>query len=219
MEMSTTTTGTLTVTGEGQVRATPDRATLSLGVLTQGKAAQRTVEENAEIASRVIAAIKALGIPSEDIRTVGLNISPIQDYDEKSPTYGQIIGYRVEDRVSVEAPVGMAGKVLDTGVSAGANVGGNLSFGITDEGTFRQQALQAAVQAARRDAEVVANAMGVTIVGARTAEVLHGGAPTFVRGAMMEKAMATPIEPGSLTLSASVRVVFDYRDGAPSNQA
>ena len=201
---------TLTLTGEGQVRVKPDVATLSLGVVTNAKSAQEATAMNGALMTRVGERVRALGIPSEDLQTVGFNISPVMDWEQGSPTHGQIVGYRVEDTLAVKCDVAKAGKVLDEGVGAGANVAGGLSFGLRDEGAYRQRALQGAVHGARRDAEVVAGAMGVTLKGVKTAEVMYGGSPVIVRGAVAKSEARTPIEPGTLTLSASVRLVYLY---------
>jgi len=202
--------GTLTLTGEGQVQAKPDMATINLGVVTDAKTAQAAIGENAELMSQVLGKIKALGIPASDLQTAGFNVSPVVDYQENSPTYGKVVSYQVEDTLQVKAPVAQVGKVLDEGIGAGANVAGQLSFGLREESAYRQRALQAAVKAAYSDAEIMAHAMGVTLRGTTAAEVVSGGNQIIVRRVLSKEATPTPIEAGNLTISASVRVVFKY---------
>lgn len=199
---------TITVNGEGQVLARPDVATLRLGVLSTAKSAQEAMAANAQLMENVLGKIRALGVPSEDLQTAGFNVSPIFEEDQKQPRYGQIVGYRVEDTLVVRADVGKAGRLLDEGVGAGANVASGISFGLRDEAPLRQRALKSAVAAARHDAEVVAKAMGVTLKSARTVEVTHGGSPVLERTAFRA---ATPIEAGQITISAGVRMVFQFR--------
>lgn len=203
------TAGTLTLTGEGQVHAKPDMATLNLGVVTDARTAQAAVSQNAELMSQVLNKMKALGIPAEDLQTVGFNVSPLVDFQENSPTFGKTISYRVEDTLQVKVPVALTGKVLDEGIAAGANVAGQLSFGLREEKAFRHRAVQAAVKSAHADAEFLAHAMGVTLRGTTSVELLYGGSPVIFRRVLAEKS-ATPIEPGSLTISASVRMVMKY---------
>ena len=202
--------GTLTLTSEGQVQAKPDMATINLGVVTEAKTAQEAVAQNAELMTQVLNKIKALGIPAEDLQTAGFNISPVVDYQEDSPTFGKIVSYRVEDTLRVKVPVALAGKVLDEGIGAGANVAGQLSFGLRDETAFRHRALEAAVKGAYCDAEFLAHAMGVTLQSPTSVELLYGGSVVIERSLMAAAKTATPIEPGSLTISASVRMVFKY---------
>jgi hypothetical protein len=212
MDNSNKTTGTLALSGEGEVRARPDMAVIQMGVITTAKTAQEAVRENAHLMARVIETIRGLGVPVEDLQTVGFSISPIVDYDEKSPTYLQIIQYRVEDSLRIKTDVEKAGRVLDAGVAAGANVAGSLSFGLRDESKLRDKALQAAVNAAHHNAEIVARAMKLKLTGARTVEVNYGGSPMIVRGTLKSSEFGkTPIEPGTMTISASIRVVYEYR--------
>jgi uncharacterized protein YggE len=202
--------GTLTLTGEGQVQAKPDIATINLGVVTEAKTAQEAVAQNAELMTQVIAKIKALGIPAEDIQTAGFNISPIVDFEENSPTFGKVVSYRVEDTLRVTVAVALTGKVLDEGIGAGANVAGQLSFGLRDEKPFRHRAVQAAVKSAQSDAEFLAHQMGAALRGTTSVELLYGGSPVVVRGFRTADKIGTPIEPGTLTISASVRMVWKY---------
>ena len=210
------TAGTLTLTGEGQVHAKPDMAMINLGVVTEAKAAQSAVSHNAERMTQVLNKIKALGIPAEDLQTVGFSVSPVVDFQENSPTNGKIVSYRVEDTLHIKAPVALTGKILDEGVNAGANVAGQLSFGLREETAYRHRALQAAVKSAFTDAEFLAHSMGVTLRGTTSVELLFGGSPIIARPVLALEKTTTPIEPGNLTVSANVRMVFKYEKSGKS---
>lgn len=213
MSAENATSGAISVTGEGQVRAQPDIASLNLGVLTVSKSAKEAMAKNAELMTRVIQAIKQAGAQPEDIRTLGFSISPITDSLESSPSFGQIKEYRVENVVTVRVSIELAGTVLDAGVGAGANVSGHLSFGLRDETAVRKQALHAAVQAAHRDAQTVANAAGITLMEPNSLEVVYVSPTVILRGLMRANRLPmTPIEPGLLVISASVRVVYNYQE-------
>lgn len=201
---------TLTLTGEGQARVKPDIARINLGVVSTAKIAEEAVRDNAALMSRVVAKMKALGIQGEDLQTVGLSISPVVDYEENSPTYGQVVSYTVEDTLRVTSSIEKAARVLDQGVAAGANTAGGLSFGVRNDAKYRKRALKAAVLAARADADIVAAAMKISVRRVESAEVTSGGNPIVMHSAM-RKSEATPIEPGVLTISASVRVVYELR--------
>lgn len=211
MPVHACTPGTLSVIGEGQVKAKPDVAILHIGVQTTSENAQDAVARNAELMSRVMDAVKSLNVRSEDLQTVGFDISPIMDYTENSPTFGKIIEYRVEDVLSVRVGIHLAAQVLDEAVAAGATVAGNLTFSLRNEAPARKKALAAAVAAARRDAEATAAAMGIKLKGTHNVEVMYSGAPVITRGALRaEKASTTPLAPGILTVSAHVRILFKY---------
>src|SRR6266536_1195910 len=60
--------GTLSVVGTGSVTATPDTATLSAGVTTQGASASEAMAANASAMAKVIDALKRAGVGSEERR-------------------------------------------------------------------------------------------------------------------------------------------------------
>jgi uncharacterized protein len=203
--------GKLSVSGEGRVQVRPDVANVNLGVVTEAKTAVAALADNAERMKKVIAHVEKLGIVGEDRQTVGLTIAPIIDWDDKSPTRGQVVGYRVEDTLAVRAEVKLAGRVLDEGIGAGATVAGNLWFGLRDESMYRDRALQAAIASAQHQANVIAHAAGFTLRGMVSVDVSWGGTPVVVRGAVDRKMLAsTPIEPGIITIATAARVEFEY---------
>jgi uncharacterized protein YggE len=201
--------GELNVSGEGQVTVNPDVAWVRLGVVTEAKTAGEAAAQNSALANQVVERILALGIARESLRTTGLTIAPMYEYPEGAAP--RIVGYRVEDSITIECAVTLAAKVFDGGVAAGANESSGLSFGIKDEAPHRRRALEAAVQSARTDAETVAAAMGVHLLGAKLIEVDAGGVPVLFKTARAERGPSdTPVLPGELTVSARVRVVFVY---------
>ncbi len=204
--------GTLTVTGEGQVTARPDIANLRLGVLSEAKTAADAVASNAIAMTSVIEALRTLGIGDTAIKTVGLNVYPVINYEEASGR-NLIVGYRCEDTVLVTSSVELAGKVFDAAIAAGANESSSISFGLRNEEAERGKALEAAVAVAKKDAGIVMKAMGVDAKGVRAIDIEQGSGPAVVRAlARFEKAPSTPVMGGEITVTARVRVTFDYYD-------
>jgi hypothetical protein len=202
--------GTLDVSGEGRVQVKPDTAAIRLAVITEAKTAAAAAEENAAAATEVIDAVKAVGVGDDGLRTQGLSVGPIYRYNEALKV-NEIVGYRAENAIAVTAAIDIAAKVYDAGIAAGANQSSGISFTLADEAPYRKSALEGAVAAARRDAEVVSAALGVKLRGPVKVEVDSGGA-TLVKTAEASLARtATPIEPGELTVSARVRVSYGYR--------
>lgn len=203
--------GTLKLTGEGSVSTKPDVAELDLGVTVEAKSAGEAIRANAARMSAVIAHIKALNIPSESLKTTGISLSPIYDYDEKSPTKGQIIAYRVDDMLRVLSEVDQAGVVLDVAVSAGANLASGIRFSLRDAQAFREQALAAAVKAADRSATIVAQALGAELDPPHQIDVLSSMSSPVVRMSKSAADVGTPVEAGTLSIHASVQVERRYR--------
>jgi uncharacterized protein YggE len=53
--------------------------------------------------------------------------------------------------------------------------------------------------------------MDVTLKGPRTIQVVQGGGPVRLQSERLMTKASTPVLPGELTISAEVRVTFEYR--------
>jgi uncharacterized protein YggE len=205
----------IAVTAEGQVSAAPDVAYVNLGVQTEGPTAQAAMQANSQAIAAVIAAVQGAGIPENKIRTVGVNVSPITAPTRPTDaTPPQTVGYRATNTINVTVDdVSRAGAVLDAGIGAGANLANGLSFGFKDASGLRRQALDQAARIARADADALAAALGVRISGVRMAEEQGGNTPGPLARVAASPAAAgdVPVQPGQLTVSASVRIVFDFQ--------
>jgi uncharacterized protein YggE len=205
----------IAVTAEGQVSAAPDVAYVNLGVQTEGQTAQAAIQANSQAIAAVIAAVQGVGIPENKIRTVGVNVSPITAPTRPNDaTPPQTVGYRATNTINVTVDdITKAGAVLDAGIGAGANLANGLSFGFRDASGLRRQALDQAARTARADADALAAALGVRISGVRLAEEQGGNTPGPLNRVAAAPAASgdVPVQPGQLTVSANVRIVFDFQ--------
>ncbi|MDT8358244.1 MAG: SIMPL domain-containing protein [Methanomicrobiaceae archaeon] len=204
----------LYVSGTGKITTDPDRAIVSLAVETQHSDVKSAQSENAIRMNGVINAVRALGIPSQDLKTTGYAISIIREDGEKSVFGREDTSYRVTNTLLVELKdIQKAGEVVDTAVKNGANRVNFVSFTLSDEKqeSLRTEALTNAVNSARRDANAVAAAMGVSITGVKDVSV---GSPVIpVRYAEIAydaapKAAGTPIEPNTIDVTATVSITY-----------
>src|SRR5829696_426814 len=108
----------------GDARIVPDRAMVSVAVESQGESAAKAGADNAARQTRVIDAVKAVGIAAAQIRTSGYNVFP--DYAQRDNKGPRVTGYRAHNTVQVEVrDIALVGKVIDAALAAGAtNVGG-----------------------------------------------------------------------------------------------
>ena len=203
---------TLSVSGEGIVEAAPDRATISIGVVTQDKDATRAQSANAQSAQSIINSIMSLGIERKNIHTSDYNFRPT--YRQEENRRHEINGYEVSNTVNVIVDnLDLVGKVIDAALSHGANNINSLDFGIKNRKKLQDNALVLAIRDACQRAELVARELGKSIVGISDISINTGGVGIMRSNSkmMMTEAMAdysTPIEAGTLTCSASVHVVF-----------
>ena len=68
------TPATLSLTGEGTVRAKPDMATLQLGVVAEATTARDALSENTSRMAGIVAALRGDGIESRDLQTSDFSI-------------------------------------------------------------------------------------------------------------------------------------------------
>lgn len=199
----------ISVSAQGSTRVTPDRATIQIGVQTRGATAAAASAENARVAQRVIAAIRAVGIGSEQISTVNYSVNPeYRHIENRSP---EITGYTVHNTVVVDVrQIEQVGRIIDASLGAGANMINSLDFYASNTEEARRAALAAAVGKAQLDAEVIARAAGGALGGLAEASVGAYMIPmrrenvAMMRGDVAMAAPPTPVEPGSELLSVQV---------------
>lgn len=206
---------TITVSGTGISMVAPDLLVVTLGVETQADTAQAAQQQNAETMNAVLEALRAQGLTDEDIQTSQLSLQPVREEPTpERPTPGNITGYRAVNTVTVRLQqIGQAGEVIDAAVQAGANVVGNIFFSVQDTSAPQQDALRAALDDARTKADTIATDIGVTITGIRSVSELGIAVPFPLAGQEAigrGGAEVAPIEPGQLTVTANVRVTFNY---------
>jgi uncharacterized protein YggE len=205
---------TINVTGKGEVILTPDIATVSIGVRSEGEDAAKAVAENNAKSEAVVEALKDVGIDEKDIQTTNFNIYPQQQYDDQGNI--QDTFYIVENSVRVTVrDLDNIGELLNAAVEAGANSIYGVQFDVEDDESARSDARLAAVDDAQQQAEELAAAAGVGI-GRVQSIMTYGGSPVPLyegKGGAgpMSLAAEVPISPGQLMLTVDVNVVYEIR--------
>ena len=201
--------GTIEITGSGTVSVAPDEANIQLSVITEGKTAAEATARNADRADAVVKAVSDQ--PNHGVTTSGLGVQPIMRYDQETGTT-EITGYRASNTVSVKTKPGYAGQSYDAGVKAGANESSGISFRVQNEQPHRDEALRIAVKNAFAEAGVVAETANMKLEGPETITIDPTGGSVFYRAeAVRVGAPETPVIPGDIAISASVRIIFRAR--------
>lgn len=206
----------IVTSGEAQVRVTPDRATIMIGVQTRAATAAAAGAENARRQKAILDTLKALGLGPDQLATQNYSVYPEMKYEPTTGT-GKVVGYNVSNVVRVELRrVDQVGSVIDAALSKGANQINSIQFSSSNAAEARRTALAEAVKDARADADVIARAAGGTL--GTVIEITANSAP--IRPVFAEARMTaakadvqTPIEPGEQTLSASVSVIWQFIPG------
>lgn len=208
---------TMTITGQAKTSASPDKASIIIAVETTSKTAEAAVKENAEKTNKVIEVIKDSMGEGDKVSTAGYNLGPVYEYNNETKK-SELKGYMASNQIIVETQnLDGLGKLIDGVSKAGSNKIDSLTFDTTNREEYKKKALELAVQDARSTAETVAKAAGVKIV--KILSIRPGTQipmPSYddyaVRGKMaMAEAAPTPIEPGELTVNATVTIVFEIQ--------
>jgi len=195
---------TITVTGNGTVTTVPDRAAFDFSVSSQGTTAKTALAKNADEAAAVIAALKNAGIAAADLQTGQVSLSP-----QFNQAGTDVVGYTASNTVTAKTTIAKAGSLVDAAVNAGANGVSGPSLSRSDSDALYRDALKDAVADAGEKAKALAAASGLTL---GVAQVIVEGAqssPPIPFAAKDAAASATPIEPGTQEIGASVTVTYD----------
>ncbi|MGE7675778.1 SIMPL domain-containing protein [Lysinibacillus sp. NPDC094403] len=200
----------IVVTGNGKVMAKASYAQLQIEVRKQGKNVQDAQQENAMTMNRVIQSILDLHIPREHIQTSGYNISPLYEFENGKQIFN---GYEVTNAITVKVTdPNQVDVVIDTAVQNGANRISSIQFNIDNMDAYYQQALSLALHNAQMKAKTIAETMHLPIQP-QPIEIIeeHEIGPVLYRSmGTVDSSISTPIEQGQITITATVRVRFQY---------
>ena len=208
----------ISLTGQGEVMATPDMAVLSLGVVSEDRTARQALLANTRAMTALVDAMKKAGVEAKDLQTAGFNVNPKYSRPPRpvqngQPPAPQIIGYSVRNTLSVRIrDLGSAGEILDQAVSLGSNAISGLTFTVAEPKPLQNAARKAAMADALEKAALYAEAAGVGLGAIRTiteAGSIRPPQPMAMARAEAAFASAVPIEAGEITYRAQVSVVWE----------
>jgi len=203
----------LSLSATGEVSLTPDQATISAGVVTQGDTAAAAVRANAEAMNRVFAQLRRAGVAEADMQTRQLSVSPIYErHDRDGSREQRITGYEARNTVSaLVRDIDDVGAVIDAVFEAGANTLNGVSFSSSQAGEARDEARRRAVTELMALRDLYAEAAGFEVVRLTSLSESFGGQPypVMMRAEAFGADASTPVAAGELTISATVNAVWE----------
>jgi len=200
-------------TGTAEVKVTPDRAVIQVGVERQSATAKGAKAAADSTSRKLLAALKAQGADDKDIQTAYLDLQPTSYYQKQvrinNFTATQSLSVTIRDLSKLDS-------VMDAVMSAGANRIDGIEYQSSELRKYRDQARAEAVKAAKEKAVALAQALGDQIGKTYSIEEVQqsNGYQTFglAANAVISAGVPPPppsTAPGQLTVSASVMVSFD----------
>lgn len=203
---------TISVSGTGKVVVTPDIADLRLGVSVTKPTVKAARAQAAASMTKVIAALKALGIADADIKTTNLSLQPVYSYPQNGGA-PKLTGYTLTNTVAVTIrDLDKIGDAIDDGLAAGATTMDGVSFRVEDPAAAEEQARKEAMAQAKSKAEALASSAGVRITGVQTitetSTPIVYPVPYYGAEGGAARDVSTPVQTGTNEISVSVAVVY-----------
>lgn len=229
---SGTNSGSITVTGKGEIFAAPDVANFSGTISVDGKTmasaeASATAQEKA-----LISKLADAGISKDDIKTTSYNAYPkyenqpvatpaITCFSGSCPSYpvtnSVIVGYTVSETLSIKVrDLDKAGDIAKLLTDANISSVNGPDFAIDKPGDIQNQARDKAITDAKEQAEILAKQLGVHLKQIVDFQVSNGGSATPMVYAMKaDSAGATAPSPslpaGQTDITSNVSITYTIR--------
>ena len=198
------------VIGEGLVHAVPDRAWITIGAESRAPSPREAQRRNAEQMQPVQDKLRAAGIGTDAIRTIGYDVQYEWDFvNGKRVGRGYVARNTIEVRIDA---IDRVGEYLEIAVGSGATSLGGIRFDMKEQAKLEREALRMAVADARSKAEAAAAGAGRAIERILRIDEQGGFTPPapvrLMREAVQSAAAdaAPPIAAGQMEIRARVSV-------------
>ena len=203
---------TVVVSGEGVVTAVPDQAWVRIGAESRAKGSKDAQSRNAEAMTAVQRKMTALGLPTDAVRTLAIDLQMEYDYANGRQTpRGYVARNTIEVRVDDFAKLG---DVLDAAVGSGATTLHGLRFDVKRREALEREALQLAVANAMGRADALAAGARRSIdrvIRIEESSVSRGGEAPVMAMRMKAEDAGTPVAAGELEIRAQVRLTASLK--------
>ncbi len=201
------------VSGQGEVMAVPDIATLRLGIAVQAASVAAAQSQATEAMDEVMEALTDNGVAEKDIQTQYFSIRQVTKWD-KEKEEEIVVGYRVTNKVNAKIrEIDKAGTVIDAVAAAGGDLTriDSIGFSVDDPSAYYEEAREKAMADAKAKAEQLAELADAKLGKATYISESSQTPPPIYRQDIYEEAVPgveTPISPGEMEISLTVQVAY-----------
>lgn len=185
----------IVVSGVGTVERAPDLFRVHVNLEGRGADQVSALRALAQVQSRVNERLGGLpNLQRLRISTSGVMVKPA--YESDCPTYSEmncaLAGYVASIQLRVEgSPSNLAGNIVSVASEAGAARASLEGFSVDDQSALRAEASRLAIESARRQATIIADASGLRLV--RVLKIQEPGSSTAM-GVQFEDAVLVDLE-------------------------
>lgn len=212
----------INVSGQGEVKADPDRALVTLGIESRKPKMEDARNDVAKTIDAVLKLTREMKIEPKFVRTTRINIQPEYNWDNNARERN-LIGYFVSRQIEVDLrDLEKLGMLVERSVDLGVNQIGDPQLDSSRRHDLEREAMAKAVEDAHANADAVAKAAGARVGPPRVIAANSGFVAPPVP--MQTKVMAMRAEAadasqsyqsGQLGFTANVQV--EYELIVPSN--
>lgn len=192
------------VVGRAEQPRRPPFVVLTAGVESDERTASRAMRVNADTLARLRDVLGRMSIPSHEIKTIDLSLSPHRDPNDRR----RVIGFKADHRISIVfRDIEQSGSVIDALVDAGAtNVDGpRVSWWRSEPGN--PQAREVAIRDANKQAHAYARSLGLRV--RRVLKMSDGGSYASDHPRASARSSATEIMPGQEVVHTTVSAEYE----------
>ena len=209
----------ITVTGQAEVRATPDEVLFTLSVENVDKDMLVANKRTDDSVKQILAIARQHGVKPDDVQTSQISVQPKYNTDDmefeaRRNVKRVLIGYQVSKTVAVRLrDISRFDEMLADILKAGITRLSNLEFRSSQLRKHRDEARRMAMRAAKEKATLLAGEIGQSIGPAYSiTEVTRDYVPRAMQNAVADADEAaetdSALAPGTLSVSAQVTVRF-----------
>lgn len=213
----------ITVKGSGNVSIRPDLIVITMNLESQNRDYNKTMELAAESIKMQQDAIISAGFDKQDLKTTNFNIKThYRSYRDKNDNYkSRFDGYICEQGLKLEFDfeTEVLSKVLTAIAKAPTDPQFNIQFSVKDKAAVCEELLISATENAKRKAEILAKAAGVTLGDLISIDYNWGELHLYSRTRFdiskcmvkMSPSSAPVIEPEDINVSDTVSFVWEIK--------
>jgi hypothetical protein len=203
---------TITVIGEGRIKAKPDTVQINIGVEESAATVKEAADKTDEVMTKLMSVLEKQGITDKDMQTSNYSVYAERPYVEPGMPQGEAI-YRFSNNITVMVrDLTKVESILSASIEAGSNNIYGATFGISDQTKLKAEGRKEAVAAAKAKAQELAELNGVTVGEVVSiSEVIAPNAGLYNSPVMTANGMGDgggPISPGELEIIVQLQITY-----------
>ncbi len=199
----------LKTVGIGEIRTTPDIASINVGINLTRSTAQEAKNTSDTAISALFKRLEKLGIQRQDIESANLSLQPQYTYEKNSPP--KLTGYRANRNITIIVRhLSNLNSVLDGALTDGLNQVNRIEFSSSQQKKLKEDARMAAIENAKAKANSLAKGFNVEVANVWQINYVEASAvrPLLMRMAQDSNNIEQSYLDNEITISDQVEVIF-----------